>query len=89
VETWTDNLNRTSGDIRAIANKHGVKLAEPGSLSFKFVKKGQIVLRNEDEAIEDQLLLDVAEVRECRLHSYLVHMFGCVLTGKRQVEKTV
>ncbi|KAK4522420.1 hypothetical protein GAYE_SCF06G2722 [Galdieria yellowstonensis] len=61
VETWTDNLNRTSGDIRAIANKHGVKLAEPGSLSFKFVKKGQIVLRNEDEAIEDQLLLDVAE----------------------------
>ncbi|GJQ11973.1 hypothetical protein GpartN1_g3764.t1 [Galdieria partita] len=61
VETWTDNLNRTSGDIRAVANKYGIKLAEPGSLTFKFCKKGRILLRNEEESVEDQLILDVAE----------------------------
>ncbi|GJD09924.1 Probable transcriptional regulatory protein [Galdieria sulphuraria] len=61
VETWTDNVNRTSGDVRAVVNKHGIKLAEPGSLTFKFCKKGRILLRNEDESVEDRLLLDVAE----------------------------
>lgn len=62
VETWTDNLNRTSADIRSIANKHRIKVADPGSLTFKFCKKGRILLRNEDESVEDQLVLDVAEV---------------------------
>eukprot|EP00871_Galdieria_phlegrea_P001260 jgi/Galph1/2134/GphlegSOOS_G806.1 len=61
VNVCTDNVNRISSDIRAIANKHGIKLAEPGSLSFKFSLKGQIILDNVSGTNEEALLLDVAE----------------------------
>lgn len=46
IETATDNRNRTVGDIRAIINKYGGKLAESGSVSYLFKQRGQIYLEN-------------------------------------------
>lgn len=44
VEAASDNRNRTAGDIRAVVNKHGAKLAETGSVAYLFEKKGLIVV---------------------------------------------
>ncbi|KKU43446.1 MAG: transcriptional regulator [Berkelbacteria bacterium GW2011_GWA2_46_7] len=46
IEAATDNHNRSTGDIRAILNKHGGKLAESGSVGYLFKRRGQIVLEN-------------------------------------------
>jgi YebC/PmpR family DNA-binding regulatory protein len=44
VEALTDNRNRTSSDVRHAFSKHGGNLGEPGSVSWIFEKKGQIVV---------------------------------------------
>lgn len=51
IETATDNRNRTVGEIRAVLNKFGGKLAETGSVAYLFKKFGQIVFEklNPDE----------------------------------------
>ena len=55
VEALTDNRNRTAADIRSIFSKHGGNMAESGSVSFLFDKKGQILVKK--EAIgEDDLM---------------------------------
>ncbi len=48
IEAATDNHNRTIGDIRAVLNKHGGKLAEAGSVSYLFKKLGTIVVMTDD-----------------------------------------
>lgn len=46
IETATDNRNRTVGDIRAVINKYGGKLAESGAVGYLFKRRGQICLEN-------------------------------------------
>ncbi|MYA88618.1 MAG: YebC/PmpR family DNA-binding transcriptional regulator [Boseongicola sp. SB0662_bin_57] len=43
VEALTDNRNRTASTVRACFDKHGGNLGETGSVSFMFVRKGEIV----------------------------------------------
>lgn len=43
VEALTDNLNRSASNVRAAFTKYGGALAETGSVSFMFDRKGQIV----------------------------------------------
>ncbi|MGB0507628.1 MAG: YebC/PmpR family DNA-binding transcriptional regulator [Pikeienuella sp.] len=43
VEAMTDNKNRTASSVRSIFTKNGGNLAETGSVSFMFDRKGQIV----------------------------------------------
>ena len=38
VEAFTDNTNRTSHELRNIANKNGAKVADPGSVLWAFEK---------------------------------------------------
>lgn len=53
IETATDNRNRTIGAIRAELNHDEGKLAESGSVSYLFKKRGQIILETtEAEAAE-------------------------------------
>lgn len=42
VECATDNKNRTYPDVRLAFSKHGGNLAEPGSVTFQFTRKGVI-----------------------------------------------
>lgn len=42
VEMLTDNKNRSASDMRIAINKNGGSLANPGSVSFNFEKKGVI-----------------------------------------------
>jgi YebC/PmpR family DNA-binding regulatory protein len=43
VEAMTDNRNRTASNVRSSFNKFGGNLAETGSVSFMFDRKGQVI----------------------------------------------
>ena len=58
VEVLTDNRNRAAADVRRVFTRYGSSLAEPGSVSWMFTKRG-VVLVPKDAASEDELL-DVA-----------------------------
>jgi YebC/PmpR family DNA-binding regulatory protein len=57
VECLTDNRNRTGADIRSIFSKHGGSMAEPGSVSWQFERKGVILVPKEGAVVEDDLML--------------------------------
>ncbi len=54
IEATTDNRNRTIGEIRAVLNKSGGKMAEAGSVSYLFEKVGQLIIPadGKEETIE-------------------------------------
>lgn len=52
VDVLTDNRNRSSADVRNIFSKLGGSLAEPGSVSWQFSRKGIIIATGgEDEVM--------------------------------------
>jgi YebC/PmpR family DNA-binding regulatory protein len=55
IETFTDNRNRTVGEIRHMLTKYGGNLGETNSVSWMFEKKGYIVIEK-TKATEDTLL---------------------------------
>lgn len=57
VETMTDNVNRTVGEVRHAFSKHGGNLGTTGSVSYLFNKRGEIHF--DDVALEDRIM-DVA-----------------------------
>jgi len=44
VDVLTDNRNRTASDVRSLFTRAGGSLAEPGSVSFLFGRRGQVLL---------------------------------------------
>ena len=59
METLTDNRNRTGADIRSVFTKNGGSMAEPGSVSWQFERKGVVILPKAVE--EDDLMLVALE----------------------------
>ena len=55
VEVVTDNKNRSTADIRYMFSKNGGNMAERGSVSWMFSKKGMITI-DKDKANEDDLI---------------------------------
>lgn len=49
VEAFTDNKNRTAGEIKAVLNKLGGKLAGSGAVSYLFERKGELSVRGNEE----------------------------------------
>ncbi len=53
VDVLTDNRNRTASDVRSAFTRAGGSLAEPGSVSFLFTRRGQVIVEaagvDEDE----------------------------------------
>ena len=55
VETMTDNLNRTVGEVRHAFSKNGGNLGTSGSVAYLFAKRGEIYFAagaNEDKVME-------------------------------------
>lgn len=50
VEAFTDNKNRTAGEIKAILNKLGGKLAGSGAVSYLFERKGEMKIGGSEKA---------------------------------------
>lgn len=58
VETLTDNKNRTAGNVRSAFTKGNGNIGTPGSVSFMFDKKGQIIIDKEEcEMDADDLMM--------------------------------
>jgi len=53
IETATDNKNRTFPEVRNALTKNGGRIADAGSVAFKFTRKGVIVI---SETGEDALM---------------------------------
>jgi YebC/PmpR family DNA-binding regulatory protein len=57
VECLSDNRNRTGAEIRNLFNKNGGAMAEPGSVSWQFERKGAIAV---PRAHDEERILEVA-----------------------------
>jgi YebC/PmpR family DNA-binding regulatory protein len=60
VMVATDNRNRTVSELRHMFSKNGGNMGEPGSVSWMFERKSQIVIEK-DKADEDALMTLVLE----------------------------
>jgi YebC/PmpR family DNA-binding regulatory protein len=57
VEAYTDNKNRTAGNVRHFFDKYGGNLGTTGSVTFMFNKKGQIIIEKIEELDEEELMM--------------------------------
>ncbi|MDQ3094805.1 MAG: YebC/PmpR family DNA-binding transcriptional regulator [Actinomycetota bacterium] len=59
IECLTDNRNRAAGDVRTAMSRNGGSMAEPGSVSYMFNRKGVVIVpkvQADGEVGEDDLL---------------------------------
>ncbi|HWV26426.1 MAG TPA: YebC/PmpR family DNA-binding transcriptional regulator [Aeromicrobium sp.] len=64
VECLTDNKNRAAMEVRTAMSRNGGSLADPGSVSYMFNRKGVIVVSAEQEGgqtTEDDILMAVID----------------------------
>lgn len=59
IEVVTDNRNRAIADVRHAVNKYGGNMAEAGSVSWQFKRKGYISIT--DKVDQDELFMVAAE----------------------------
>jgi YebC/PmpR family DNA-binding regulatory protein len=62
VECLTDNKNRAAAEVRLAVTKNGGTMADPGSVSYMFSRKGVIIVSAEGGVTEDAILEAVLEV---------------------------
>ncbi|MFI8366890.1 YebC/PmpR family DNA-binding transcriptional regulator [Streptomyces sp. NPDC085466] len=68
IECLTDNRNRAASDVRVAMTRNGGSMADPGSVSYLFNRKGVVVLpkgeRSEDDVLEVVLDAGAEEVND-------------------------
>ncbi|MGL4744948.1 MAG: YebC/PmpR family DNA-binding transcriptional regulator, partial [Dermatophilaceae bacterium] len=66
IECLTDNRNRAAAEVRTALSRNGGQLAEPGSVSYVFDRKGVVVVpkseKDEDDLLEIVLDAGAEEV---------------------------
>jgi YebC/PmpR family DNA-binding regulatory protein len=61
VECLTDNRNRAAADVRTALTRNGGSMADPGSVSYLFHRKGVVLVNKADGASEDDVLMAVLD----------------------------
>ncbi|WP_088316379.1 YebC/PmpR family DNA-binding transcriptional regulator [Kineosporia sp. R_H_3] len=56
VECLTDNRNRAAAEVRTALTRNGGSLADPGSVSYMFTRKGVIVVPKNGQSEDDVLM---------------------------------
>lgn len=56
IECLTDNKNRAAADVRLAVTRNGGTMADPGSVSYLFSRKGVITIERSSSISEDQIL---------------------------------
>jgi YebC/PmpR family DNA-binding regulatory protein len=56
VECLTDNRNRAASDVRVAFSRNGGALADPGSVSYLFNRKGVVIVNKTGAVTEDDVL---------------------------------
>ena len=62
IECLTDNKNRAAADVRLAVSRNGGTMADPGSVSYQFSRKGVIVVEKTADTNEDKIFEAVLEV---------------------------
>lgn len=60
IECLTDNRNRAAGEVRTAMTRNGGSMADPGSVSYLFTRRGVVIVPR-DAAGEDEILAAVLE----------------------------
>jgi YebC/PmpR family DNA-binding regulatory protein len=84
VETLTDNNKRTVADVRHVFTKLGGNLADSGSVSWMFERKGVVTIAS-DNCTEDDVLEKLIEydIEDVVLHEDLITVY----CGMQDLEK--
>lgn len=61
VECLTDNRNRAASEVRVAMTRNGGNMADPGSVSYLFSRKGVILVPSAGGVTEDDVLMAVLE----------------------------
>jgi YebC/PmpR family DNA-binding regulatory protein len=61
VQTLTDNRNRAAADVRTALTRNGGSMADPGSVSYLFNRKGVVIVGKADGVTEDDVLIAVLD----------------------------
>ncbi len=61
IECLTDNRNRAATEVRVALTRNGGNLADAGSVSYMFSRKGVIIVPKAGELTEDDVLLAVLD----------------------------
>lgn len=61
IECLTDNRNRAAAEVRTAMTRNGGTMADPGSVSYNFARKGVISITKTDDVTEDDILLAVLD----------------------------
>ena len=56
IECLTDNRNRSSSEVRVAVTRNGGTMADPGSVSYLFNRKGVVIVNKADGLTEDSIL---------------------------------
>jgi YebC/PmpR family DNA-binding regulatory protein len=61
VECLTDNRNRAASDVRVAFTRNGGSLADPGSVSYLFSRRGVVIVTKSPGITEDDVLIAVLD----------------------------
>ena len=61
VECLTDNRNRAASEVRIALTRNGGTMADPGSVSYLFNRKGVVIVSKVDGMGEDDVLMAVLD----------------------------
>ncbi len=61
IECLTDNRNRAASEVRTALTRNGGQLADPGSVSYLFTRKGVVEVAKVDSLSEDDILTAVLD----------------------------
>ena len=69
VECLTDNRNRAASDVRVAFTRNGGQMADPGSVSYLFSRKG-VVIVSKDGTTEDAVMEAVLEAGALEVNDF-------------------
>ena len=61
IECLTDNRNRAASEVRVAVTRNGGSMADPGSVSYLFSRKGVVLVSKGEKVTEDKILEAVLE----------------------------
>ncbi len=61
IECLTDNRNRAAGDVRLVMSSNQGNMADPGSVSYMFSRKGVVIIPKNNALTEDEILSAVLD----------------------------
>jgi YebC/PmpR family DNA-binding regulatory protein len=61
IECLTDNRNRAAAEVRTAMTRNGGSMADPGSVSYLFNRKGVVIVPKADGVGEDEVLAAVLD----------------------------